>query len=684
MAAGVIIRGVVTIVAATGAIAAHPAHGRQAIETLLTPAAGTTVFETQLRRDINRYRWVFSGETSQQAGLWSINAGSRFTSDAFVLFDDRLSFRDEYSLNASAHRPLGDRLMLRFGSRTDWYSLSRVLMQQAWAGIRSQVTPTLSVEPRLGVAVDRRPGAASTEAVPLRTDAGPAAGWIASWRSNADAYTVSIMSSVDARRIEPRRDYAFFVRGQAAGSSEAADWTMNTTASGFRRDTYEAASFLNRDTQSALFAETIEQTMSDTLAWDGSIDTPIYRDIRFAGSGGLAFNRRRVRAGRQPAETVFYETDFSRRVADLDVAVLSDRPGFRWRFGFRTGAESEVHTLANRSALPPVQATQRATLLQQADSERGYYSLDASTRFGLSARTVMTASSDVRLSRHDTPEVNPDDRDERSITGDFAIRTRISQAVDIETRIFANRYETVYIKAERSAENSTQSSLRWQSAVVWQPSDRTRLRVGPEVRATYTVDDFKLQGRPVRDQAARELRYDLQFEHRSTNNVTLRVEGSRSDLRLGQFLEDSFAEIPFDTLRTTSGQVRVRVGRRYTTEIGIRFFVRTDYSVRTRVSHRRRDESGNILVDEEGDPLSFTTMRPGLEIVRQVGPVAAVSVRLNNRSALLFDGWLNVQKQHQRLYGMLPEADAEEIRRAAERGSTRITPNASLSVVWNL
>lgn len=648
-------------------------------------ADGTTIVRSEVRRDINRYRWVFGGRTAQNLGSWAFVADSRFTSDAFVLFDDRLSFRDEAEVTAEASKVLRRGLAFRAATASEWFSLSRVLTHQTWAGLQFRLSPSTTVEPRIGFAVDRRPGAVvSSASAPLRTDKGPAAGWIANFQSSSDRYRVRVTSLADARRIEPRRDLAFLVKSAASGSHNGTRWNASAAASSFRRDTYLAASFLNRDPLVAAFDETIEQTASDTLSVAGSIDTPIYRGLRLTGNGGLMFNRRMVRGDERSPETLFFETDFARRTVHLDMAARYELGHVRTVLGFRVGAESEERTLANRLDLPQVQAAQKALLLQQADSERGYFGVNGSLRFGLGRRAIITTDGEIQLSRHDTPDVNPDDRDERSITGQVAVQTTLTGDIRLETRLYANRYETVYIKSERSAENNTQSSLRFQTNLVWEPSERTSVRIGPEVRATYTVDDFVLEGRQSRDQSARELSYQAEAEHRMLDDVTLEARFTRSNLRLGRFIQERFAEIPFDTLRTASGEVRIRVGRRHTAEVGVRVFTRNDYNGATRVSHRRRGEDGNVLVDADNNPLLFTTTRPGLEVIRQIGPVAAVSWQLNGTSILRLDGWLNFQKQYQRLYGTLPEAEAEEIRRAASKGTTRVTPNVALSVIWNL
>ncbi len=646
---------------------------------------GATELISEVRRDINRYRWTFGGATTQRSGKWQIAADNQFTSDAFVLFDERLSFRDEYRLRAVGIRPVRNSSELRLSTATDWYSLSRVLSAQTWVGVRLKPTADLFIEPRVGAAVDRRPGASSSGEEPqLRADFGPAAGWFASWRPSSERYSVVVESVADARRIAPRRDYALAVRGTSSGLFEKTRWSMEGVLSSFRRDTYESASFLNRDAQQNLLAEAIEQTISDTLALSGRINTPIVRTLRFVSSGDVMFNRRRVRAGSQPDETVFFETDFDRRAVELDAAAVFERGQTQVQTGLVVGAESEARTLANRSDLSPVQAAQKAELLQQADSDRGFFGLAASARTRLASVATITADGSARLTRHDTPEVNPDDRDERSIIGRLAIRTHLTRHLNVDARLFASQYETVYLKSERSAENNTQTALRLQTAVDWRPSPDTHVRIGPEVRATYTVDTFPLEGRPPRDQSARELRYDVEASHVVADGIRVLANGTRSDLRLGRFIESTFSEIPFDTLRATSGQLRVQVGKRHTAEIGVRVFVRSDFNLGTRVTHRRRLPDGTLITDGTGKPVLFTTTRPGRDIVRQLGPVAALSWNLRGASVLRIDGWLTFQKQYQQLFGDLPAADAAEIRRAAERGTSRLIPNVAMTVLWRM
>ncbi|MDX1741226.1 MAG: hypothetical protein R3178_08040, partial [Rhodothermales bacterium] len=340
--------------------------------------------------------------------------------------------------------------------------------------------------------------------------------------------------------------------------------------------------------------------------------------------------------------------------------------------GLRGGAESEERRLANRDELSGAQAAQKTDLLRQADFDRGF--LEAHGRAQVQPVRFMTVVFDGTASilRHDTPEVNPDDRDEQLLTGRAGVQIRLSEHLTSDLSLYGSRYETVYLKAIRSAENNVQRALRLRPSVTWTPHRRTRVRLTSEVRATYTVDEFVLAGRQARDQSARELRYESEIEQDLGQKIRILVRASYSDLRLGRFLDEAFAEIPFDTLRTTSGWIRVQSSGRIQASVGVRLFVRSDFNRTTTVRYSTSDEPDRRR--------SFT--RPGREKISQIGPTATISWPLRSRSALVFDGWFVVQRITQTLYGGLPEEQADDILKSARAGRRSIIPNLSISAIW--
>ncbi len=642
-------------------------------------------FSAGFERDVNRYRWSAGLRFDQRFGVWDVALTNRFSSDAFILFADELSFRDENRLVWRAGRPLGGRFGLRFHGEAAWFSLSRVFSQAAYAGLRYALRPGVWVEPMAGVAWDQRPGAlieAGTEA-PLRTDAGPAFGVrLGAAPPLINGYRINVEGEGAWQLINPRRARALRLHGRAERSFEGTRFTSEVRLSSFRRDAYQAVSFLNRNTPTSRLSETVEATTSDTLTAALELDAPLFRGIRLLTRLDVSVNSRLVRTLGAPADVLFFDSDFKRRSFDLETGMRYETPDVEVRLGLLGGAEVERRILANREALPTAQAAQKSDLLRQADFDRGYVTLLGRARANLTRFLALNFDGTASVLRHDTPEVNPDDRDEVFYNGSFGARFRLSRYLQADVQLFGSYFHTVYLRAERSAENNVQRSLRLRPAVTWTPAPRTRMRLSSEVRATYTVDDFVLPGRRPTDQSAREMRYNLDVTHDFGADVQVRAAGSLSELRLGRFLSDRFAEIPFDTLRTYSGWLRLRTGRRVSAEIGFRFFIRSDFDRATTVRYARVDAEGNPIRDEAGNALTATITRPGRERIEQVGPTFAIEWPMRRRSALRLDGWLTVQHVRQRLYGGLPEDLADRIRRAGRRGVRTLIPNLAVTMLW--
>ena len=652
---------------------------------LATPASAQSLsYDGGFERAVNRYRWSAGLAGSQRISGWDLAVDNRYRSDAFLLFDDRLSFRDVNSFRLDASRPLSSRADVMARGRSDWFSLSRVLSQSLYSGVAFQVSGARLV-PMLGLAMDRRPGIRTGDGLaPLRTDAGPALGAeLAVPRRDAGGYTVELMGSGYREQISPRTGSAARFAASAERTFEQTTLQLELDGGHARRDAYQSASFLNREDAAGRQSETVESTRSDTLGARLSVLSRLGRIARLSGGISLNANNRAVRTLRAPEEALFFDSDFSRRTLDGDLGLVLEGSRHELRLGVQGGAEIERRTLTNETDLPATQAAQKRDLLRQADYDRGYLTIQGAIRFPLTARTVLAADGSANAIRHDTPIINPDDRDELFYNGRVALLYRPSRALEADVQLFGTYYHTVYLKSARSAENNVQKGLRLRPGVRWRPSPATRMSLNSEVRATYTVDDFVLPGRRPTDQAARELRHDLELEHDFGDGLRLLGEARLSDLRLGRFLDEGFAEIPIDTLKTYGGWVRVQSGTRVTAEVGVRVFIRTDYDRNATVRYQRRDDEGRLLSDAEGNALTSSISRPGRTRIAQIGPTCALVWPMRN-GLLRFEGWYTVQRISHTLYGDLPDATATFIQDAARSGTRTVIPNLAVSMSWRL
>ena len=645
--------------------------------------------ETGFERDINRYRWTARTLLSEEVGKWTATLDNRFRSDAFALFGGQLSFRDENILRWRIDRPLGTRWAAQARGRSHWYTQSRVFSQEVYSGALFQPKRSLRIEPAAGLAWDRRPGIGTgTAEPPLRMDIGPAYALGVTWSpASTDAYRIRVAGDAAYQFIDPRRGRALHMHGDAVRTLDRLRIATNVQYSNYRRDAYQAASFLNRTTENRV-SETVEATAGDTLLISMEIEAPIYRSIRLTGSLNAGTNQRRIRTLGAPENAIFFDTAFNRRLLDGQIGIgygAQNAGRFMANLSIRTGAETERRRLTNREDLPRTQVAQKTNLLQQADYDQGLFALHARGRAGF-GRLTATFDGSSSILRHDTPEANLDDRDEVYHTGEMGMRVAINRRASAEMRLLGTWYHTVYLNAARSVENNIRRSLRLRPAFSWTPGERTRLRVGTEIRATYTVHDFTTPNRSAVDQSARELRYELDGEHRFRSGPALYADGSFSELRLGNLLWDRFAEIPFDTLRTYSARLRLQVRTRkgVTASIGARLFIRSDFERAATVRYDIRNEDGTRPLDAAGKPVTASIVRPGRTIIEQAGPICSISWPMPNRSTLRLNGWLNVQHIRRRLYGALPEARADDIRQAAWSGDRKIIPNISMTASWRL
>ena len=608
-------------------------------------------------------------------GSWNVDMRNRFLSDAYFQYDNRLRFRDEDRFDFAAVRPMGRRYRASLRGDFDWFGTGRASSQSFLLGVQMTPFAILKFETAAGIASDRRPGIVQMDQrTPLRIDTGPAiAASVDLAPSEIQGYLFSFRSDAKWQQISPRRIGDLSLSGSANRSFGSAKVASRARFSSRRRDTYQAASFLNRGQMRD--PESIEATISDTLDANVQVQASLTKSLRIIAQADIRLNERRIRTPKIPEESVIFETNFDRQTFTGQVGLHYERPGVDAQLRAEYGAINERRVLHNRSELPPSEATQKTILLQQADYDEGVFALSGSVRAEIIPTLSVLFTGSSRILRHDTPMVNLDDRDEVYHTAMFTISHRRSRDLTMELRMFGSYHHTVFLNAERSAENNVQRSLRLRPSMEWTPRSLTRIHIASEVRATYTTDDFVLPGRRSSDQSAREMRLESELEHRLFSNTDVKWSGSFSDLRLGRLSWEAFTEIPFDTLRTYTSWLRVQSGHRLRGELGWRAFLRSDYDRAITVRYQRP----NDLETE----LRGTITRPGKRWIIQSGPSAAI-YWIRGQTTLRLDTWANWQRLRYRLYGQLPPANKESIQQSARRGTRRLIPLVSLSIFWTL
>ena len=636
---------------------------------------GQTWVEAGFEREVNRYRWTSDAMVQMAIGRWQLETNNTFRSDAYLLFDDRLSFRNENRFSFRGQRPTSSskRQFVTHGN-ADWFSLSRVLQQGSWVGMRWTGDFPIWIEPTIGLAIDARPGFGTTpQQAPVRTDIGPGFGVSFGLpRTDINGYALQASGKAVVQRTSPRVGRLLKTDLYSDRRFESTRIQTRLAGSSVRRDAYQSASFLNRDDAAGRKAETVESTRSDTLDLQLLIDSRVSGSFLFSGRLDISTNSRSVRTLRAPSEALFFDSNFNRRIVEGSVSTSYSKGQTLARLSVRLGAEVERRQLVNADDLPSAQAAQKLNLLRQADNDRGYISLQQTVNAQLRPWWQLQMDASANILRHDTPQINPDDRDELFYNTVLGSRFRLAPELTLMVQVFGSWFHTVYIKAARSAENNIQRSLRYRPALEWNPNRKTRIRYTNEVRATYTVDDFLLPGRRPTDQSAREMRHEIQASRAIGSTLTFEWDGSYSDLRLGRFLNESFAEIPIDTLRTYSGWLRVRTGKEVQVEVGVRYYIRSDF-----------DRSVNVRYTSPITQTQTSISRMGRTRIDQIGPTTSIHWNMRRNAFIRLDGWAVRQRVSHALFGSIPEELESVVRSAAKKGRTSIIPNMSLTMRWS-
>ncbi len=630
---------------------------------------------TEFSREVNQFQWKSETTWNPQFDHWAIDLSNRFISDAYIQFDQRLRFRDENRLSFSAMRPLSRRVDAVIRGGLDWFGSGRASSQSLLFG--GQFTPVsrLRLQTSAGISSDRRPGIIQDgQRMPLRIDTGPAAAVSAIFApSEVQGYEVSFQSNALWQYITPRHIGDLAVRGTAARSFGRARLETQARFSSRRRDTYQAASFLNRDQKRD--PESIEATTSDTLNANFRLQSPLVPGFRVIAQADVQLNQRRVRSARSPLESIIFETNFSRQALTGEVSLFYENERLDAQLSVEYGAVNERRVLTNQEDLPASEIAQKRILLQQADYDEGVFALNGTIRSNLRPRLTVLFTGSSRIVRHDTPIVNLDDRDEIYHTGTLSVIHPRNRYLSMSLQLFGSYHHTVFLNAERSAENNIQRTLRLRPSMDWSPSSSSQIRLASEVRASYTTDDFVLPGRRSSDQSARELRLESEINQRILSNTDLKITASYSDLRLGQLIWNTFTEIPFDTLRTLSTWVRVQSGRQLRGEIGWRIFLRSDFDRAISIVYQ-------LPTDTPTSTLGRIT-RSGKRWVIQTGPSGAIYWSRGN-TILSLNAWANWQRIRYSLYGTLPSTNKEIIQTTARKGILRLIPLVTLSLQWKV
>ena len=192
------------------------------------------------------------------------------------------------------------------------------------------------------------------------------------------------------------------------------------------------------------------------------------------------------------ASPSIYDTRIQELSVNSDAALQFDYDKINFQIKASYFERDEKHFLLNPERIAGIFVNEKQNLESSKNNHSTRFKLDGSAYYSpaLSNRFEFSVSSS--LLRYDTPsQNNSDDRDELNIILYLAHKYNNLKNFRLLTSVDLNLYHTVYIFAEKSANNNWNRVLRFSSSSIFTPYDGLRTVNSFGVLANYTVYDFE-------------------------------------------------------------------------------------------------------------------------------------------------------------------------------------------------
>ena len=588
-------------------------------------------------RNVNTFLWDLGGNWRSGTAPWRLAVDERF--QRTLIRTERTTVKDEQTFFLAAERDLDENLAVTASFSSFIFSDNRALAlndlsaNKALVGMRWQPAALLSVTPMGGVSFDNQQGIEDRGFM-----------YAADMRLHELGFGSSIARAEwhsSGEYIDPRFQQEH--RGSTDLLARFADDGLNHAQLQFRSvrrefylpyDSALAASrgvaypIESRDERIITLSNVLQYRMLDPLQLVASIGLT-QRDIT------------RARTERNPDDaTPFFDTDIEefRLNGSLQLA-YDNTAGTTGSLRVEFNERDELHEITRFENANPVSFSRQQSLERQKNNSIQQTQLGLQFSQALSSRDTLWLSASTVKMQYDTPsEENYDDRDELFVLAGLRWAHRFSPMFTASISGDVNLRHTVFIFAERSANNTWNRVIRL--------SPMTELRIGnsfssrnsAEVVANYTVYDFESAGQSQRSFSLRQLTV--------TDSTLLRLVGAVwAELHLhlrfyerGELRWSSFTLRPlqfFDERSVTLSLLRL--GEEVRASLGFRLF-----------EQRRSSYQG-------------LDRRPA-GTLRSYGPTAGFRLRLSDAADILAEGWYQLTSE-----------DGRE---------SRVTPNIALRLLW--
>lgn len=620
--------------------------------------AQTVQGETQFSRQLEAIQWRQQTSFSATTSVFDLTVANRLGSRFFLLNDRAQNIQNDRQTDVSLSGWLMPAVAIAADVRSFEFTSTRTRQDVALAGIQVRPVKPLYVRTQFGIMSDARNRAA---------DQGFMAGlkaWTAELNPGEGLYlTPSLFMEV--ADIQPRRFVT--TRYMADMAYRTDDVTMSASVQHglSRREGYANSSFLNTSDSDYIESVRIDTTsirfqtrFPITRRWTGDIEVDALNQVRMVDNRNLP----------DDAQAPLYNSRTLRQAVDTRVRLSAEGDRLRSVFGMAVGVGIRNSRLTDTEGLPADQVRRRAELLTNSNFNQNRFELFTQQDLRITRNHDMSIFASSAILRYDTPDTNPDDRDELTLLFRTVNRMRLAPGFEATLTTAGEAYHYVYLFSERSIENNWRRSIRLMPEFTWTPVSAFTWRNVFLIRANYTVEDYEMEGRAKNDQSARELMLFSDAEWRFLPEWSVRMQGSRSELRIGKLIWDGFREVPIDTLITYDGTMEIARTRAGTEiAVGMRVYHKTDFLIRATQSV----PLGNGTVSRTAT---------GQLTTAQYGPQVRILFPFGRGQEIQVRGWVQIQKTWTDLYTTYPEELRAAFLRAERTPVTRVFPNLDMTV----
>jgi hypothetical protein len=589
-------------------------------------------------RNINTFLWDFTATSTVQTGRWKLAFNDRFQRTLIKTGGE--SIKDQNSMLIDASYALVDNMELRSALTSFTFTddrglgLNDLTTTKALGGFSWTLFDHVQLTPLAGYSIDNQQGI----------------------RDEGFAYTAQLLlnglriGQTDARgelflsaeHISPRYQYEH--RGGAELSARIGDNSLNiaqVTYRETRREFYQTPDEMHLGT---IPSQLIESRREQTIGVRDVLRYSIVRSLSLLATMDLS--QRNITRDRnehqKESEAPFFSTSISEFTLNGSTQIEYDNfSGTRGSLRLELNERDESHQLEPFDGAAPTIVARQQRLEEQKNNviQQAQIGLNFSHAIGRSD-TLAFSGATVKL-QYDTPsEENFDDRDELVILTGVRWARRFGPGFIATLNGDLAMRHTVYIFAERSANNTWNRVLRLSPASELRVAQSFVSKNSAEIVANYTVYDFEQTEQGQRSFSLRQLTL--------IDSTAIRITGKywfdtafhfrwyeRGELRWSAF---TVRPVQFFQEQTVSLALQRR-GERWEISAGLRYFEQNRYGYK-------------------GSTRNFVGR------LRNYGPTAQLRFALSPQSRILLDGW----------YQLTSEAD----------GATRSTPNIILQSIWNL